>query len=60
MKTIVTDGAGFKKLLGWSPKTGIDEGVAIMLQTIDHWREAPVWTQESIAAAAKDWFKYLS
>ena len=49
-----------KKLLGWSPKTGIDEGVAIMLQTIDYWREAPVWTPDSIKEATKDWFKYLS
>src|SRR3989344_3210241 len=49
-----------KKLLGWSPKTNINEGVAIMLQTIDYWREAPVWTKESIARATKDWFKYLS
>ena len=49
-----------KKLLGWSPKTDINEGVAKMLENIDYWREAPVWTKESIAEATKDWFKYLS
>jgi len=49
-----------KKFLGWEPKVGIDEGVAIMLKNIDHWRDAPVWNKDSIAEATKEWFKYLS
>lgn len=49
-----------QKALGWEPKVSIEEGVKILLKNIDYWREAPVWTKESIAEATKDWFKYLS
>jgi len=45
--------------LAWSPKVSIEEGVALVLQDINYWRNAPVWTPESIASATKDWFKYL-
>ena len=45
--------------LAWSPKVSIEEGVAMVLQDIDYWRSAPVWTPESIASATHDWFKYL-
>ena len=45
--------------LTWSPKVSIEEGVALVLQDIDYWRSAPVWTPESIASATHDWFKYL-
>ncbi len=48
------------KTLGWKPKVSIEEGVAVLLKNIDYWREAPVWTQETIAEATKDWFRYLS
>ncbi len=48
------------KTLGWKSKVPIEEGVKILLQNIDYWREAPVWTQDSIAEATKDWFRYLS
>lgn len=48
------------KALGWKPKVSIEEGVGILLKNIDYWREAPVWTEESIEEATKDWFKYLS
>jgi len=45
--------------LGWTPKITIEEGVAEVLRNIDYWRNAPVWTPESIATATRDWFKYL-
>jgi UDP-glucose 4-epimerase len=45
--------------LGWEPKVRIDEGVKIMFESIDYWRDAPVWTVSSIADATADWFKYL-
>ena len=48
-----------KRDLGWSAKVPFEEGVKIMLENIDYWRDAPVWTEESIAGATKDWFKYL-
>lgn len=49
-----------RKLLGWEPKVSFEEGVKILLQHIDCWREAPVWTPETIGEATKDWFQYLS
>jgi len=49
-----------KDLLGWEPKVSFEEGVKTMLDNIDYWRKAPVWTQKTIRAATKDWFQYLS
>ena len=45
--------------LGWEPQVSIEEGVAEILKHIDYWKDAPVWTPESIADATKDWFLYL-
>jgi len=45
--------------LGWRPKVPIEKGVQNMLAQIDYWREAPVWTPDSIANATADWFKYV-
>ena len=49
-----------KRLLGWEPRVTFEAGVNILLNHIDHWREAPLWTPDSIGEATKDWFKYLS
>ncbi len=46
-------------LLGWKPKVPFEQGVKIMLDNIDYWREAPLWEPDTIAEATKDWFKYL-
>lgn len=46
-------------LLEWEPKVSFPEGVAQMLAHIDLWREAPVWTPDSIQEATKEWFQYL-
>jgi UDP-glucose 4-epimerase len=53
------DTARINDLLGWKAKVSLEEGVKIILDNIDYWREAPVWTPDSIADATKDWFKYL-
>ncbi len=45
--------------LGWAPTVSIEEGVSEVLKNIDYWRNAPVWTPESIATATTDWFRYL-
>ena len=45
--------------LGWSPRVSIEQGIAEILEHLDYWRQAPVWTAESIADATKDWFRYL-
>jgi UDP-glucose 4-epimerase len=48
-----------KCLLNWSPRVGLEEGVAELLKNIEYWRKAPVWTPYSIQEATADWFKYL-
>ena len=48
-----------KTLLKWQPKVSFPEGVSQMLANIDMWREAPVWTPDSIQEATKQWFEYL-
>lgn len=45
--------------LGWEPKVSFEEGVQKILSHIDYWREAPVWTPDTIKEATQDWFKYL-
>lgn len=49
-----------EKLLGWQPSVSFEEGVRVMLDRIDSWRSAPVWTPSTIAEATKDWFAYLA
>ena len=45
--------------LGWFPEVTIEQGIPYLLEHIEYWRDAPVWTPDSIAAATQDWFKYL-
>jgi UDP-glucose 4-epimerase len=45
--------------LGWKPEVSFEDGVGIMLEHIEEWREAPVWNETSIAAATKEWFEFL-
>jgi UDP-glucose 4-epimerase len=47
------------KVLGWQPKVSFEEGVRVMLESIEQWRGAPVWDERSIADATRDWFAYL-
>ena len=46
--------------LGWAPRVGFAEGVRIMCENMQQWRDAPVWTVEGIAEATSDWFRFLS
>lgn len=48
-----------KGYLDYSPSISLEEGVQKVLDNIDYWRDAPVWTPESIAAATQAWFKQL-
>lgn len=47
------------EMLNWHPQVTLEEGVQHILDNIDYWRKAPVWTPESIKEATKDWFEYL-
>ena len=53
------DIAKIRRMLNWQPTTSLEEGVKILLDNIDYWRDAPVWTPESIAEATKEWFRVL-
>lgn len=45
--------------LGWRPKVKFADGVREMLGHIEDWRDAPVWTEDKIRDATRDWFRYL-
>ncbi len=47
------------RLLGWKATVGISEGVGFLLDDISNFKDAPVWTPDSIAKATKPWFKHL-
>ena len=49
-----------KDELGWHPSISIEEGIEKILENIDYWEEATVWSPNSISEATEDWFKYLS
>ncbi len=49
-----------KKLLNWSPLVTFEQGVYKILEQIEYWREAPLWTPESIKVATKIWFNSLA
>jgi len=45
--------------MGWKPAISFKQGVQVMLEEIEKWREAPVWDEKSIAEATVDWFTFL-
>jgi len=45
--------------LGWTPKVSFEDGVALMLQEIDVWKDAPLWDPDTIAEATKTWFEHM-
>lgn len=54
------DTGEISKALGWRPQTSFEAGVRKMLEHINDWKDAPVWTQESIAEATRRWFDCLA
>lgn len=48
-----------RELLDWSAAVTFEDGVARMLENIDYWRDAPVWTPDAIADATRAWFEEL-
>lgn len=48
-----------KRLLNWKPETSFEEGVQVMLKSIQYWKDAPVWSPEKIEEVTKEWFNRL-
>jgi UDP-glucose 4-epimerase len=48
-----------RRILGWEPQVSFEQGVRTMLDHIEYWREAPVWSPDSIATATQEWFTHL-
>jgi UDP-glucose 4-epimerase len=53
------DVSRIEREIGWRAKVSFEDGVRMMLDHIDHWKGAAVWTPDSIAEATQGWFKYL-
>ena len=44
----------------WRPKISFEDGVKKLMESINDFKDAPLWDSESIKNETKDWFKYLS
>ena len=56
----LADISKIKSELKWQPKISINKGVEMLLNDVNDWKDAPVWTPKTIEEATKVWFKYLS
>lgn len=54
------DIAKIRSRLGWAPRVSFEEGVQRLLERLEDWRDAPVWTPESIEEATREWFHALT
>lgn len=54
------DPSAISRDLDWLPTVSFEQGVATVVENIDYWAEAPLWDEESIAAATEPWFRLLS
>ena len=55
----LADISKIKEKLNWAPKVTIEKGINMLLENIQEWKDAPVWTPKSIEKATKTWFKLL-
>lgn len=54
------DVSKIEKMLGWKAKTSFAQGVNNLLSKIEDFKDAPLWTPESIEKATKTWFDQLN
>jgi UDP-glucose 4-epimerase len=45
--------------LDWEPTVAFEDGVEKVLEHKEYWRDAVVWTPDTIADATRDWFQHL-
>ena len=48
-----------KRDLNWKPKIKLETGIKDLLKNIHYWKDAPVWTPNTIKKVTKKWFKML-
>jgi len=48
-----------KSKLNWTPEISIDQGIKVLIENINDWKKAPVWTPSKIKIKTRKWFKYL-
>lgn len=48
-----------RRILNWEPQITFEEGVARVMERIEDWADAPVWTAEMIDEATRPWFDAL-
>jgi UDP-glucose 4-epimerase len=53
------DVSKIEKEIDWKATVSFEEGVGKMMEHIEYWKDAPVWSTEAIEEATKSWFKYL-
>ena len=46
--------------LNWKPKIKIDQGIKMLINNINNWSEAKVWTAEKMEEEIKNWSKSLN
>ena len=55
----IADITKIRTQLNWQPRISINQGIEMLLKNINDWKEAPIWTPETIKEATKNWFKLL-
>jgi UDP-glucose 4-epimerase len=43
-----------RSLIGWEPEVPFEQGISVLLENIDYWHEAPVWTADAMTEATRD------
>ena len=53
----LADVSKIKAHFNWQTKIAIKEGIMMLLKNINEWKDAPVWTPETLKESTKSWFK---
>jgi UDP-glucose 4-epimerase len=55
----LADTKAIEDMLGWYSTMAIEDGVLELRRHLDDYKDAPLWTPETIAKATEIWFKHL-